>query len=94
MSTRVIMLNKELCKRCRKKYSNKRYDTWIQSCYNGNLFWTDKDNINWLNGYVFCPIIKQKEKLHRFEQGHKTKVSDNPPDDCYFKLEHLLIQKD
>jgi len=51
--------------------------------------WIYDDELRWKQGIIACPekYIRRGEKITR-------KLTDNPPNNCPFLIEHLLTKED
>ena len=60
---------------CKKCYSK----------YYSHYRWTDHDNLRWtIDKIVWCPISK-------FGSSESNLITDDPPNRCKYKLEHLVL---
>jgi len=74
------MLNKYYCHKCWNKIH----------IINGEICgWVKSDKGRWKEGYVWCPAmyIKEGETIDR-------KITEQPPTNCPFLIEHLLSNED
>jgi len=75
-----MTLNKELCVNCWTKIG--------KEVYGKSIGWVRWDEIRWDEGTVRCP----DEYLGK--GNNDIKITDKPPNNCPFILEHILNNED
>jgi hypothetical protein len=92
------MLNREICEKCIDKNREKGTITYNEEGQLILIFkyrsWESKDNCNWYNDKINCPVFIKSEELGigtnssfmmEIEKSHETAFNE-----CPYKLEHLL----
>ena len=76
-----MRLNKDVCQRCR-----------IEKGFG----WTDKNEEEWERGWIDCPreYPKEYEWNREVSVSVKRPVKINPPVECYFKMEHMILSQE
>jgi len=61
-----------------------------KKCHKNRLGeWDEIDDVDWRQGEIFCP--DDNVELREVYGG---KITEPPPDDCPFILEHILTKED
>ncbi len=75
------MLNKKLCIKCYNEHRTLRWETL-----------PSKERM-WSKGFVVCVWVMDTPLMKRKQKSSYVKVSEEPPPECYYCLEHLMTMQ-